>query len=323
MRNEVARVQRLLAARPDVIAPVPGTDRVVSADVDGDPDGTPVVLVHGTPDSRLARHPDRSIVTDLGIRLIAIDRPGFGHTTADADATPLSFAADLVALLDHLGVASAHLVAWSAGTIWALGASCVAPDRARSVTAVGGLVPFEAFGDPDVQAAAGPARLGMVETAQELGAEVAARMIAPMLVPDPATPEAALEHRGEAGDVAMSAIPGMDITMAAACCDAVRNGPGGLIRDVTVQLGPSGVNLASLAVPTHLVTGAKDTTCPPAFARWYVTQIPGATLDIVPGAGHGLLMTHWRQILGDIHTPRSFRRNIRRADDVVAKDPHG
>lgn len=323
MTNEASRVQRLLAAPPDVIAPVPRTDRVVAADVEGDPEATPVVLVHGTPDSRLARHPDPSIVADLGIRLIAIDRPGFGHTTADVDATPLSFAADLVAVLDHLDIDRAHLVAWSAGAIWTLGVAARASERVPSVTVVGGLVPFEAFSDPAVRAAAGPARLAMIETAQELGTQAAAEMIAPMLVPDPATPEAALEHRAEVGDVAMSAIPGMNIAMAAACCDAVRNGPAGLIRDVTVQLGPSGVDLGAIDVLTRMVTGARDATCPPAFASWYAAHIPGATLDIVPGAGHGLLMTHWRQILAVIRIRRAPRGNIGHVDDVVVQDSHG
>lgn len=291
------RVQQLIEAPPDVIVPVPGTRRVVAADLDGDPSGTPVVLVHGTPDTRLARHPDPSIAAALGVRLIAVDRPGFGHTTVDLEATPLAFAADVAALLDHLEIASAHLLAWSAGTIWAVGVAAAAPTRVRSVTAVGGLAPFEAFTDPTVREGAGDARVGMIETAEELGATVAAEMIAPLLVPDPATPATALEHRGEAGDVALFAVPGADIQMAAAICDAVRAGPAGLVRDVTVQLGPSGVDLGAIDVPTRFVTGADDTVCPPAFAHWFAAQIPGADAEIVPDAGHGLLLTHWHDLL--------------------------
>lgn len=303
MTVDEARVRALLATPPDVLAPVPGTARVVAADLDGDPDGTPVVLIHGTPDSRLARHPDASIVTDLGVRLIAIDRPGFGHTTADPDATPHSFAADVAALLDHFAIASAHLVAWSAGAIWALGCADVLAVRVRSVTVVGGLVPFEAFADPLVRDAAGDARIGMVEAAEELGPDFAAEMIAGLLVPDPPTPAAALEHRREAGSAALSAIPGADAQMAAACCDAVHNGAAGLVRDVTVQLGPSGVDLARVTVPTRFLTGSNDTTCPPGFAHWYAAHVPGASVDIVADAGHGLLLTHWREVLARVNAP--------------------
>ncbi len=295
--DDVARVRNLVDARPDIVVDLPGTDRVLAADLDGDPEGNPVVLVHGTPDSRLARHPDPTIATGLGARLIAVDRPGFGHASFDAGTTPTGFAADVTVVLDELGIDSAHLLAWSAGAIWALGAAHAAPDRFRTVTIVGGLVPFEAFADPEVRAAAGPARLGMVETAEELGPDVAAELIAPMLVPDPATPEAALEHRAIGGDHALSTVSGADVQMAAACCDAVRRGPAGLIRDVTVQLGDSGLPFGDIAVPTRFVTGAEDTTCPPAFARWYAAHIPDARVDVVAGGSHGLLLTHWAAIL--------------------------
>ena len=42
----------------------------------GDPDGTPVVYLHGGGDSRLSRHPDDSIAARLGVRLLALDRCG-------------------------------------------------------------------------------------------------------------------------------------------------------------------------------------------------------------------------------------------------------
>lgn len=293
-------MEALLRREPDLVVPVATTGRVVAADLDGDPAGRPVVLVHGTPDSRLARHPDPSIVAALGIRLIAVDRPGFGHTAADPAATPGSFAADLAAVLDHLSVDTADLVAWSAGTIWALGAAAATPARFRSVTAVGGLVPFEAFEDPAVRAGAGDTRVGMIDTAAELGAAEAAAMIAPLLVPDPATPQTALEHRAEAGDAALSAVPGADVAMAAACCDAIRCGVDGLIRDVTVQFEPSGIDFARIDLPARLITGAHDAVCPPVFAHWYARRLPAGVAEIVPDAGHGLLLTHWRELLSTI-----------------------
>ena len=42
----------------------------------GDPNGTPVVYLHGGGDSQLTRHPDDSIAASLGIRLLAVDRSG-------------------------------------------------------------------------------------------------------------------------------------------------------------------------------------------------------------------------------------------------------
>ena len=42
----------------------------------GDPNGAPVVYLHGGGDSRLSRHPDDSIAASLGVRLLAVDRCG-------------------------------------------------------------------------------------------------------------------------------------------------------------------------------------------------------------------------------------------------------
>src|SRR5690242_8758083 len=44
-------------------------------DESGDPTGTPVVYLHGTPQTRQARPADEELA---GIRLIAFDRPGYG-----------------------------------------------------------------------------------------------------------------------------------------------------------------------------------------------------------------------------------------------------
>ncbi len=300
--RDVDAVRALLGRAPDVLVPAAGSGRVVAADIDGDPDGTPVVLLHGTPDSRLARHPDPSIAAAAGVRLVAVDRPGFGRSSADEHATPIGFSGDVEAVLDHLGIATAHLLAWSAGTIWAVGVAAALEDRIASLTAVGGLVPFEAFSDPSVRSAAGDTRLGMIDTAAEVGPQLAAEMIGPLLVPDPATPVTALEHRSETGDAELSAIPGADVAMVAAACDAVGNGPGGLIRDVAVQFTPSGIDFAGIGVPARFLTGDHDTICPPAFAEWYARELPRGTADIVTGAGHGLLLTHWRTILSAFPT---------------------
>ena len=41
----------------------------------GDPGGSPVFLLHGTPSSRLSRHPDENLIVSTGVRVITYDRP--------------------------------------------------------------------------------------------------------------------------------------------------------------------------------------------------------------------------------------------------------
>src|SRR5438874_9659790 len=70
----------------------------------GQTDGTPILYFPGWTDSRLTRHPDDSVVADLGIRLIAIDRPGIGLSDPKPDRTYLSWVDDVSEMIDGLAI---------------------------------------------------------------------------------------------------------------------------------------------------------------------------------------------------------------------------
>jgi pimeloyl-ACP methyl ester carboxylesterase len=82
----------------------------------GDARGTPVVFVHGWPDSWFSF--SRVLPLLLAkLRLIAPDQRGFGESDhPDSGYTISGFAADLVALLDALDIDRAVLVGHSYGT---------------------------------------------------------------------------------------------------------------------------------------------------------------------------------------------------------------
>jgi pimeloyl-ACP methyl ester carboxylesterase len=61
-----------------------------------------------------------------------------------------------------------------------------------------------------------------------------------------------------------------------------------LLRDLPA-LEP---RLREIAVPTTIVSGTRDRVVPPAAARLLATQIPGAQLKLVHGAGHLLPHQH-------------------------------
>ena len=139
---DAARVAEVAATAPDLVLPLPGNDptpRRLAADLVGDPGAPAVLLVHGTPDSRLARHPDPAATVAAGVHLVAVDRPGFGHSTVDPDGDPTTFATDVVHLVDHLALDAVDVLAWSAGASWALAVGAVAPARGsgRSRSSVG------------------------------------------------------------------------------------------------------------------------------------------------------------------------------------------
>src|SRR5678816_3375221 len=64
-----------------------------------------LLLVHGTPFNRSMWHPQLAPVSAAGWRAIVPDLRGYGESTVVPGKTTFDvFAADLAALLDHLGI---------------------------------------------------------------------------------------------------------------------------------------------------------------------------------------------------------------------------
>src|SRR5687768_16128539 len=80
----------------------------------GDPSGAPVVLLHGSPSSRLFR-PDEGATASAAVHLITVDRPGYGRSDVDPDRTILGWVDDLTQLVDALELARFALVGHSSG----------------------------------------------------------------------------------------------------------------------------------------------------------------------------------------------------------------
>lgn len=70
----------------------------------GYPAGKPVFHFHGSSSSRLEHPQNVSILLDLGIRLITIDRPGHGLSDFKPNRQLLDWPDDVAALADHLGI---------------------------------------------------------------------------------------------------------------------------------------------------------------------------------------------------------------------------
>ncbi|MBU1879209.1 MAG: alpha/beta hydrolase, partial [Chloroflexi bacterium] len=105
----------------------------------GDPAGAPVFLFRGTPSSRLACHPDDTIATDLGARVIVTERPGFGRSDFQPGRTLLDWPADVVALADALGLDRFAIVGTSGGGPHAAACAYRIPQRLTLAAIVSGV----------------------------------------------------------------------------------------------------------------------------------------------------------------------------------------
>jgi pimeloyl-ACP methyl ester carboxylesterase len=105
--------------------------------LEGEPEGRPVVLLHGIGRSLEDWEPQYELLAE-GNRLIAMDLPGFGYSQRRPEPSTLhSFAAGVLATLDALGeTRRVHLIGNSLGGAVALQVLGDAPARVASVVLV-------------------------------------------------------------------------------------------------------------------------------------------------------------------------------------------
>jgi pimeloyl-ACP methyl ester carboxylesterase len=288
---------------PPELVPLPD-GRVLAVDDRGDPDGVPVLYLHGTPDSRLSCHPDDGLARDAGVRLLAVDRPGIGRSTSAPGRTLGSVADDLAGVCTALGVERVAVLAWSAGAPFAAALAARHPALVGGLGLVAPLVPVTAYADPAVAEAAGAGRRLFAEMAGELAPDDVAGEVAPYLVADPATPEAVAEQvRAEAdpareGEVAD--LPGAGQHLVDAVVEAVALGREGLHQEVATQAAAPDVDLAAAGgVPATVWVGSLDEVAPPAFGRWWAALLDARLVE-VDGGGHALALPRWTEVLGTL-----------------------
>ena len=123
---------------------------------EGDPIGPPVLLIHGFASTANVNwvHPGwLKTLGEAGYRVIALDNRGHGASAKPhlADAYhPGTMAGDAVALLDHLGLADAHVMGYSMGARISAFLAVEHPARVRSLVFGGlGIGMVDGVGDWD------------------------------------------------------------------------------------------------------------------------------------------------------------------------------
>ncbi|KAJ1324629.1 non-heme chloroperoxidase [Microdochium nivale] len=93
----------------------------------GTPTGTPVFLLHGFPSSRLESGPLNAIARRNNIRLIALDRPGFGLSTPQTSRTIPDFASDIAVFAHAMKIRRFVVAGFSGGGPYALACAHAMP----------------------------------------------------------------------------------------------------------------------------------------------------------------------------------------------------
>ncbi|MDX1608818.1 MAG: alpha/beta fold hydrolase [Halofilum sp. (in: g-proteobacteria)] len=264
----------------------------------GDPAGRPVVYAHGFPGSRLeacfAEGPARA----AGVRLLALDRPGFGRSDPHPRRGLDGWREDVAALLDALGIERAGLLGVSAGGPHALGCALHLPTRITAVALLGPLGPVDGGGgtrgmSPLARLCFRLARRRPVLQAALFHSIAAGIRLSPGLAFRLLTSEL------PAADRALFARPEMRRIWVESLRDSVHRGAAGAIAELRRLAAAWPFDPARIERPVAIWHGSADSVVPAAHGRRLAALIPGAVGHWPAGEGHfSLPVNHAGTALG-------------------------
>ncbi len=214
-------------------------------------------------------------------RVVRFDAPGHGQSLEGiepkapgetSDATVEDFAAQVLALADHLGVDTFSYVGLSLGGAIGQQLALDAPERIEKLVLT---CTAAKFGQPEIW--------------QDRARNVRENGLGGMREPSAGKwyTEGFADRDEHAGSL-LDELVASDAQGYATACDAVSR------FDVTDRLG-------EITTPTLVIAGAEDVSTPPAVVKIIADGIPGAEFEVVEGAAH----------LGNLEASEEFGRLIR------------
>jgi len=258
----------------------------------GDPDGFPILSLHGTPGCRLNRWPNEDVYISAGAYLVTHDRAGYGRSDRHHGRNVADEAADVEALADELGFDRFGVSGGSGGGPHVLACAALLSDRVvRAVCSVG-VAPLGGAGlsedewlagmDPENVKEFGWAKAGEDVLMREL--ERLQKQVEERAAVDPST--VLDEFELSDADRAQLARPeSMQVIRETASEQAV-NGVGGWADDDLAFTRPWGFDVATVSVPVLIRYGLTDVLVPAAHGEWLAANVPGCIVEVDDTAGH-------------------------------------
>ena len=259
-------------------------------------DGWPVLALHGTPGSKLMFSIAEAAALELGLRLIAPDRWGYGKTDPHPRPSLEAWARDAAELVDALELSQLSLVGISGGSPYAAATAAHLGDRivrmalAVPVGPLAGnpvehrLAPFHRFIFLGVGRRPGVTRF-FFRGYRRLVAWKPRQAV--MLVAVTQCPS----------DRALLRTPAVQEFLSTMLRDGLEPGVQGPAVDLELFASPWDFPLDRISSATRIWIGNDDQLVPLSAARHLASAIPNAELTELEGCGHFWIAQDYRQVL--------------------------
>jgi pimeloyl-ACP methyl ester carboxylesterase len=271
--------------------------------VEGDPDGFPLVMHHGTPGSGVTYPQLSRACREHGLSLVMYTRAGYGTSTPRPDRRVADVTDDVADLLDHLGHGEFLTLGWSGGGPHALACAARLPDRCLAAATGAGAAPYETGGRLDFLADMGP------ENIKEFGAALEGRSaLEPYLERERAellesTPETIGEALGGLVSPVDKAYAHGEFAehLFDSFSHALSLGIEGWAEDDLAFTRPWGFELEEIdAVPVSVWQGREDRMVPFAHGEHLASRLPTGRAHLYDDEGHLSLMARVGDVVADL-----------------------
>jgi len=256
----------------------------------GDGKGAPAFYFHGTPGCRLeAEHLDAAGVA-ARVRIVAVDRPGFGASTFLAGRQFQDWPADVVQLADALGFARFAVIGLSGGGPHVAACAARIAERITAACVISGAAPKEA----------------RIDTARGWWRKLWYRwsyFAFPMIARPFAAQMAFFAKRTPASrfprfiDKRVMSRPRVRAQFKREVVEAFRNGSRGAAHEFVLHSRSWRTKPADVTLPVHMWHGDADVIVKIETARWLAERYPDARPAWLRGEGHLLFVDHAEDVI--------------------------
>ncbi len=267
----------------------------------------PVFYFHGHPGSRLEARFARQAAAGAGLRVIALDRPGYGLSDFQPGRAITGWPADVAEAADLLRIGRFSVAGASGGGPYALACAWRLPGRVTRAAVISGVGPYQVPGI--TRGMRWQNRIGFRWGSRWPAlARALMRSMHRGITRDPERTIDAIARAMSPADAEIIRRPDVREILIADITEAFRQGSQGAARDVVLLGRPWGFSLAEIEPEVHLWQGEDDALVPPAMGRYQAGQIPHCHATLLPGEGHLLIISRMPDLAAALGQPPPRRQ---------------
>lgn len=234
--------------------------------------------------------------SNLQVRVIALDRPGYGTSTYQPGRTFLDWPGDLAEAADRLEIDDFAVLGASGGSPFALACGHELRDRVKRIGIVVGSAPIEAPGTREAPIISGASRFRLVRRVQYgLSALVVRKGKEDRFLGQ------AVAMMSPVDRSAMSDPETRDWFLTVAR-EAFRQGGRAAASESDLYRKPWGFDLGAVAQETWLWYGGADQWSPAASGKWLADRLPDSHYLLWPEHGHFTWVASYQAVEVLVHT---------------------